>query len=395
MARTADAVIIGAGVTGASIAFHLAASGMRPLVLEQNRVASGSTGKSAAFIRMHYTNEPEARLAHFSFPYFREWADRVGHACGFARTGFLCLVRVEDGDKLRRNVAMLQRVGVETEVVEAPALNALQPHLSVEDLGPAAYEPASGYADPVATTQAFLRRAQDAGARLEEGTPVTAIRVEGGRVRGVITRTDRVDAPVVFSAAGCWSQPLLAAAGVAVDIRPVRAQIAFFARPPALKAGHLALIDAARGVYARPHGTDLTLAGIGTGQQERADPDRYQEGNDPQFVALARQTLAGRLPPVNGQPYRHGHAGLYDMSPDTRAILDRAPAIDGLFLATGFSGTGFKISPAVGAGLAEWATEGQPRSVDLTPFRLARFAEGAPIAGADEYTVPEHFGHRI
>lgn len=98
---------------------------------------------------------------------------------------------------------------------------------------------------------------------------------------------------------------------------------------------------------------------------------------------------------MDGQPFRRGHAGLYDMSPDTRAILDRAPGAEGLFLATGFSGTGFKISPAVGAGLAEWVTEGQPGSVDLKPFRLARFAEGDLIGGADEYAVPEHFGHRI
>ncbi len=395
MARTADAVVIGAGVMGASIAFHLAARGVRPLVLEQNGLASGSTGKSAAFIRMHYTNEPEARLAHFGFPYFLEWADRVGYDCGFVGTGFLCLVRAADGDKLRRNVAMLQRIGIETEVVESAGLAELQPYLCVDDLGPAAYEPRSGYADPVRATRAFMRRAQEAGARLEEGTRVEEICAEGGRVRGVATRTDRIDSPVVISAAGCWSQPLLSTAGVPVEILPVRAQLALFARPEALKAGHLMVIDAARGVYARPHGEDLTLAGIGTDLQERADPDRYQEGNDPAFIELARSTLARCLPPMDGQPFRRGHAGLYDMSPDTRAILDRAPGAEGLFLATGFSGTGFKISPAVGAGLAEWVTEGQPGSVDLKPFRLARFAEGDLIGGADEYAVPEHFGHRI
>ncbi len=395
MARTADAVIVGAGVMGASIAFHLAQRGARPLVLEQNRAASGSTGKSAAFIRMHYTNEPEARLAHYSFPSFAEWEDRVGYSCGFVRTGFLCLVRPADGDKLRRNVDMLRRLGVLTEVVQPVEIRELQPQLNTDDLGPAAYEPGSGYADPLATTQAFLRRAQDLGARVEEGVRVEAIRVEGGRARGVLTRTDRIDSPVVVSAAGCWSQPLLASAGVAVDIRPTRAQVAFFARPAELKGGHLMFIDLAGGVYARPHGPDLTLAGIGTWREERADPERYREENDPEFVDLARRTLAQRLPAIHSQAYKRGHAGLYDISPDTRAVLDEAPGAHGLFLATGFSGTGFKISPAVGAGLAEWITAGRPHSVDLKPFRLARFADGALIGGPDEYTVPAHFGHRL
>jgi sarcosine oxidase subunit beta len=395
MGRAAEAVIIGAGVMGASVAFHLAAQGMRPLVLEQNGVASASTGKSAAFVRMHYTNEPEARLAHFSFPYFAQWPDRIGYACGFTRTGFLCLVRPADGDKLRRNVAMLRRLGVETEVLEAAAVGELQPHLNTDDIGPAAYEPLSGYADPIATTRALLRRAQELGARLEEGVRVAAIRMEGGRVRGVTTSTDRIDSPVVVSAAGCWSQPLLQTAAVTIDIKPTRAQIAFFARPPELKVGHLMFIDLALGVYARPHAQDLTLAGIGTWREERADPARYAEGNDREFVELAGATLASRLPVLRGQAFKRGHAGLYDMSPDTRAILDQVPAGSGLFIASGFSGTGFKIAPAVGAGLAEWITTGRTGSLDLHPFRLTRFAEGALIAGPDEYLVPGHFGHRL
>ncbi len=395
MARTADAVIIGAGVMGASIAFHLAQRGVRPLVLEQHRAASGSTGKSAAFIRMHYTNEAEARLAHFSFPYFTEWEDRVGYRCGFQRTGFLCMVAAADAEKLRRNVTMLQRLGIRTEAVDPGALPELQPHLQVEDLGAAAWEPESGYADPVAATQALLRRAQERGARLEEGVRVEAIRVEGGRACGVHTRNDQIDSPAVFSAAGCWAPALLASAGVAVDIRPVRAQLAFFARPPALQAGLVSFIDAVGGVYARPHGADLVLAGVGTDRQATADPNRYREDSDPDVVAQALGLLTGRLPPMERQPFVRGHAGLYDMSPDTRAILDEAPDARGLFLATGFSGTGFKIAPAVGAGLAEWLTEGHPRSVDFRPFRLERFAEGQPLHGADEYSVPDHFGHRI
>jgi sarcosine oxidase subunit beta len=398
-APTADAVVIGAGVMGASIAFHLARAGLRHVaVLDKAAAASASTARSGALVRMHYTNAPETRLALASLAYFHHWGDLVGGAdadCGFQRTGFAMLVGPANADRLRRTVAMHQALGVNTRVVTPDELRDLQPGVAVDDLALAAYEPDSGYADPVATTRALLAAAKARGAILHEYTPVTAIRVQGGRVAGVDTAAGPIDAPVVVCAAGCWNDRMAATAGVTVPITPTRAQIAFFRRAPALAAGNLVLIDAALGVYTRPHGGDLTLGGIGSAAlARRVDPDAYDEHDDPDFAPRVLAKLGRRLPPTREQPYVRGHAGLYDISPDTRAIIDRAPGVAGLYLAAGFSGTGFKKSPAVGAGLAELIVEGQARTVDLHPFRYSRFAEGDTTWG-DEYELPVEFGHRF
>lgn len=399
METTADAVIIGAGVMGASIAFHLTRAGLRRVVvLERGAAASGSTGRSGALVRTHYTNAPETRLALFSLAYFQHWDDLVGGQatdCGFQRIGFAMLVGPANADRLRRAVAMQQALGVVTQVVSPADLRELQPGLVIDDLALAAYEPGSGYADPVATTRAFLVAAQARGASLREHTAVTGLLRQGERVVGVATAAGSITSPIVVCAAGCWNDRLAASVGVTVPLTVTRAQWALFGRPPAQAGRGLVLIDAALGLYTRPHGADQTLAGLGAADLARpVDRDAYREENDPDFPPRVLATLGRRLPALAGQPHQGGQAGLYDLSPDTRAIIDRAPGLEGLYLAAGFSGTGFKKSPAVGAGLAELITTGQARRVDLHPFRLGRFAEGATEWG-DEYALPVEFGHRF
>ena len=177
MPQTAEAIIIGAGVMGASLAFHLTRAGMtNVLVVDKQGLCGGMTAKSGALVRMHYTNEPEARMALASLRYFQHWRDLVGGECGFTRTGFIMTVSPGNAERLRQNVAMLQHVGVNTRVITAQELRELQPWCQVEDLVVAAYEPESGYADPRATTTAFMQRAQQQGATLREGVIVTALR---------------------------------------------------------------------------------------------------------------------------------------------------------------------------------------------------------------------------
>ena len=192
MPQTAEAIIIGAGVMGASLAFHLTRAGLHNvLVVDKKGLCGGMTAKSGALVRMHYTNEPEARMAFASLRYFQHWGDMVGGACGFTHTGFIMTVSPENAARLRHNVAMLQQVGVNTQVITAQELQALQPACQVGDLVVAAYEPESGYADPRATTTAFMQRAQQQGAMLREGVMVTGLRTAGGRVVGVDTVTPR------------------------------------------------------------------------------------------------------------------------------------------------------------------------------------------------------------
>src|SRR5262249_47479654 len=177
---------------------------------------------------------------------------------------------------------------------------------------------------------------------------------------------------------------------IAGPLAPPRGQIAFYPRPVELAQGHMVFIDGALGTYFRPHGPDLTLVGVGQWRQEAPpDPDAYNEANDPDYIPAARAKAGQRVPAFTRAAYARGHAGVYDVSRDTRAMLDRAPGIDGLYMAAGFSGTGFKISPAVGACMAELITQGRATLVDITPFRLRRFEEHEPIQGPHEYVLPE------
>jgi glycine/D-amino acid oxidase-like deaminating enzyme len=158
----------------------------------------------------------------------------------------------------------------------------------------------------------------------------------------------------------------------------------------------MVFIDGALGTYFRPHGDGLTLIGVGQWKPESPpDPDHYNHANDADFIPAAKAKAARRIPGLLQADYARGHAGIYDVSPDSRPILDRAPGIDGLYIAAGFSGTGFKISPAVGVCMAELITQGRATSVDISPFRFSRFDEQQPIRGRYEYVLPEDFGHRV
>ncbi|HSF30007.1 MAG TPA: FAD-dependent oxidoreductase [Candidatus Tectomicrobia bacterium] len=397
MPATAAVIVIGAGVMGASLAFHLTRAGLKPVtVLDKRGLCGGMTARSGALVRMHYTNEPEARMAFAALRYFQHWEDIVGGECGFTQTGFVMTVTPDNAERLRHNVAMLRRVGVNTSVLNPQELRELQPFTQVDDLAVAAYEPESGYADPRATATAFMQQALRHGATLREGVAVTAIRTTSGRVVGVDTTDGPFEAPIVVVMAGPWSDRLLRTVGIDLPLTPQRAQIAFYHRPPSLAEGHMVFIDGALGTYFRPHGEGLTLIGVGRWKSEPPpDPDHYDEGNDPDFIPAAKSKAARRIPHLQQAEYARGHAGIYDVSPDSRAILDRVPGIEGLYIAAGFSGTGFKISPTVGACMAELITQGRASLVDITPFRFSRFREHQPIRGAHEYVLPEDFGHRV
>lgn len=391
MGRTAEAIVVGAGVIGASVAFNLTRLGLRDVVvLERGTIAGAASGRSGALVRTHYTNAPEARLALAAQRWFHHWGDLVGGDCGFTETGFLQLVRSDDAGKLRANVAMLREIGADTRLLDAGEVAALQPGIAMAEGELAAYEPRSGYADPLATTRAFVAAAERGGATVIEGTAVTALRGAGGRIAGVETTSGSLDAPIVVLATGAWSVALLRPLGVGLPIRPTRAQVAFFARPSSLprgRAGHPAIIDRANGFYARPHGDDLTLVGLSAFHHTVDGPDSWHDRLDPEFPPLAVAQIARRLPTFAGAACVRGHAGPLDVTTDGKAILDRAPGTDGLYLAVGMSGTGFKKAPAIGACLAELILEGTASTAPLAPFRLARFAENDPIVGND-YTLP-------
>jgi sarcosine oxidase subunit beta len=383
MERTADVVIIGAGVMGTSTAFQLVQRGVkRVVVLEKSSVAAGSSGKSSALVRMHYTFLPEARLALASLRWFEEWKDRVGGSCGFTKTGFVRLVTPDKTHLLRQNVERLQKIGINTRLISRDDLRALDPDTDTRDIDVAAYEPDSGYADGYSTANAFMEAARRGGAMLHQGVTVTDLLVQGGRIQGVKTSAGDIAAPLVISTAGPWSGPLLRRIGVELPLVPSRHQIMILERPQDLPPSRIYITPGS--LYFRPDAAGLTLVGYGPGE-DHVDPDAYRDAVDDDIQQEGAARMAQRIPAMERARMRRGYAGCYTMTPDGKLIVDQAPGIAGLYIGAGFSGTGFKISPAVGIALAELVTQGQATTVDVLPFSARRFAEGRMLRACFEY----------
>ena len=401
--KTSDVIIIGGGIMGTSLAWQLARRGAgRVMLLERSVVAAGASGKTGALLRRHYSNRPEATLAHRGWQTFAAWSELVGGDPVHTPAGLIVTVDTSPGheanvERLYRNVALQNSIGIRSRVVTREELRELQPLATWDDVTHAAYEPDSGYVDAIAATQGMVRAAHEVGAIIREGTPVLGIETAGNRVRGVRTASGLIPAETVVVAAGPWTPRLLAGTGVEVPIKALRVQVAILQRPLAVPS-HMVLLDTAAGIFARPWAPGRTLIGVGGGDQhDPVDPDRHEQGNDPGYGQLAIDALARRIPAMKDAAYLHGHAGLYDMTPDAHPIIGAAGP-DGLYVMAGFSGAGFKKGPAAAEALTDLLlSPGGPSWVDLHPFRLERFATDAwrQPWSADEYTFSSDFGHGL
>ncbi len=386
MIERADVIIVGAGVQGASLAFHLARRGTGVLVVERESIAAGATGRSSGFVRMHYDLESDARLAWASFPYFRAWQDVVGAGdCGFVRTGFLQVMPEALAANVRANVAMQQAIGIVTGIVDRAEIARLVRGAVTEDIGIGAYEPESGYADPAGTAAGFLAAARERGARLVQGCQVLAVAVEGDAVIGVETDRGRFDAPVVVDVGGAWAARLASTVGVAVPVEAWRHDTAYFGLPPGRGPDFPIVIDEVNQVYFRPEGSDMMLVGLEAGNEIGGSPDRPLSSATEATVEDMARRVCARVPWMVDGTLRTAHGGQDGITTaDQRPILGRAGP-DGFYLACGFSGTGFKTAPAVGACLAELILDGQATTVDISGYSLDRFAEGRLLVGDHPY----------
>ncbi|CAA9578516.1 MAG: FAD dependent oxidoreductase [uncultured Thermomicrobiales bacterium] len=392
--RSADVVVIGGGVTGASTAFQLAKRGVGVTLLEQRELGAGATGKSGALVRAHYTNPVETALTLESLRIFAAWDEVVGAGSPrFEAVGFVQVVAPEDEPHLRANVAAHQALGVETAVVSAADLAEIEPLMRTDDLTHVAFEPKSGYADPLGTLYGFAAAATRHGASVREGTAATAIATDPrGRVVGVDTTRGRIATESVVLAGGAWANRLLAPLGVDLGLTPRRIQVVVFRWPRGVDQGrrHRVVIDATTHAWFRPEGATGTVIGVETGGRT-CEPDGYGETADAAYVDAARAALAHRFPAFAHATMRGAWAGMIMMSVDSRPLIGPVPEVPGLYVIAGDSGTSFKTAPAIGVCLAELLTEGTASPVDLTPFRPSRFAEGLPWR--DEHTyggVEEH-----
>jgi sarcosine oxidase, subunit beta len=381
---TADVVVVGGGVNGVSIAYALAARGVARVVLcEQAALANGASGRSSALVRMHYTNEWDARLAFASFPVFKHWPEIMGGPAVFTHTGFVNVVAPAYADALRKNVRMLRGIGVNTTAMTPGELHDLQPFANVDDLGAAAWEPDSGYADPAGTVEGFRRRASELGAQILQWTPVRKILRSESRVIGVETSAGRIDAGAVVVAAGAWAPRLCRGIGIELPARPKGLDTVQVERPPALAEPHVIFIDNVLGTYFRPESRIRTIVGVPC-QDWDVDPDAPMV-LAPGAAAVGAQMLTHRIPAMEGATLARGYRAVDCYSRDRHAILGGVDGIDGLYLATAFSGSGFKIAPAVGVCMAELILDGRAKTVDIDPFGLRRFAEGKSPEGPYPY----------
>ena len=388
MAETADVIIIGAGIHGASLAFHLAERGVKAVVLEKATVASGATGRSSGMVRMHYDVEADARLAWRSHAYFADWEHRVGGESGFTNVGFLQMVPPEEADALRHNVAMQQRIGIATGLVDADEVRRLLPGIQIEDDQVAAFEPLSGYADPTQSTGSMMAGAVARGARLVQGCSVSRVRVAGGRVVGVSTSRGDFDAPVVVDSAGAWAGRIAATVGLTLPLDVWRHDVAYVQRPPDIPR-HIAFIDFLNAFYSRPEGEHLTLVALEDGNPLTGDPDAPVDSAARGFIDKAAERVVQRLPAFARAGLHSAHSGQDGITPDQHPIIGPAGP-DGFWLNCGHSGTGFKTAPAIGSSLAQLIVDGPGANDDLSIYRLERFAAGELIVGEHPYAPIWH-----
>jgi glycine/D-amino acid oxidase-like deaminating enzyme len=389
--KTADIVILGAGVMGASIAFHLAKRGAgKIVVIEREHVARGGSGRSSALIRMHYSYPPEVQLALISLRMFQTWREIVGEPGDFRKTGFVRIVQPNEKDRLKKNVEMQRHLGVNVELIGPSDLKKLEPDWNVDNIEFAAYEPDSGYGDGAGVANDFLNRARDLGANYLPKTTATELRTEGGQVRGIVTDHGKISARVVVAALGPWTRPLIKQAGYDLPIEPEFHQVAILKNPPGMKGGGCACIDSVNETYFRSDAHDKFLVGDFYGQRD-VDPDNFpQRASDESLEGLIERACR-RIPKLLNAEVMRGVTGIYDMTPDSRPLLGEVPGIAGLFVCAGFSGMGFKISPAIGLVMSELLLDGAGKSVDIASFCPGRFAAGKAIRADYEYVDDQYF----
>lgn len=388
---TADVVIIGGGIEGAAAAWALSQRGVTDVVvLERNTVASGMTGKSSGIVRCHYGVSSLAAMATVGLEVFEKPQQFLGDQAldiGFRQTGYVVGVGAQDVDALRKSSAAQRSVGVQTEEIDADEVARMWPWADLSPFAAFGWESRGGYGDAYQTAQAFAASARGAGVRIRQGVAAAELVLDGDRVTGVRTADgDTVSAGTVVVATGVWTRPFLAKYGVDVPIRVVREQIVLIS--PGVDIGPVPVFsDLVSLQYVRPElGGEILFGNSDLSEPEDADPDAYSNRASEAFVDLTVDRVGTRFPGFPDAAITSSYAGCYDATPDWNPVIS-ATGIDGLVVAAGFSGHGFKIAPAVGRLVADLVVDGRssdPR-IPETDFRLSRFADGDLLRSPHPY----------
>jgi sarcosine oxidase, subunit beta len=379
MIDRAGIVVIGGGCMGASIAYNLCRLGYeKTVLLERNFLTSGATGRSTAVVRLNYGNEIGAKLAFEGFRVFKDFENAIGGTSNFRQVGYLGCVDEPNVDAMRESTDMQRRLGVNTRILQPSEIRGMFPRINTEGIALATYEPDSGYADAFATTFSYAKQAERMGAKILEGVAVQNVLTEGGQVKGVLTDKGKIEAPLVVAVTGVWTNKLLGPAGIHLPITVTRHEVGLF-RTPRLSGDHPVVMDFTNWVYIRPEQGGMTIVGAPRMSGGEIDPDDYDQVVGAETLERYRKGAAARLPDFESSAPRGGWTGPYDNTPDLYPILDRAPGVEGLYVAAGFSGHGFKLTPAIGRVMAEFVKNGRVKDFEIERLSLARFEKGASI----------------
>ncbi len=377
MTETADVVIIGSGIVGSSVAYHLTAAGCRNvLVIEREaHQGQGSTGKSMGGVRAQFATPVNIQMSRYSINFFAQFDEIIGHPADYRPHGYLFVATSERHlEYLKSNRERQMTFGVtNVELVTRADIVELVPQLRADDIVGGTYCPTDGFVDPHSVMMGFMLRARELGARLWLDTTVNGIEVEYGQVTGVMTTRGRVATRAVVNAAGPWAAEVARMAGASLPVVPLRRQLVPTEPFAQLPARFPMVIDMSNGFHFRREGLRILLA-----WNDPAETPGFKTDFDPAFVEKILTRAAARVPCLADAQVNAGRAwaGLYEMTPDHHAIIGAAPDVRGLYFVNGFSGHGVMHSPASGRVAAELILEGQARLIDIAPLGVERFTTG-------------------
>lgn len=383
-----DVIVIGAGVVGSSVAFHLAALGANSvLVLDRATVGAGTTAQSSGILRTHYSVRENVELARRSWGAFTDFAAYVGDedaASGLVRCGYL--IAAADDDKrapLAEALAQQQAQGIPVQRLDAAQARDLLPIADFRDAALIGFEPDAGFADAYLVATSFARAARRRGVTIRENVAVHGLSWQGGRVTGVATSEGDYACGVVVSTQNIWSAELAAWTGLALPLAPERHAVLALecaAAPYAYSMPVYKDLATPGMLYCRSYGGSQMLVSEGTAGETLASGQTEQGDISLDYVAAVGEQVAARFPAYAEAGLASSWTGVYDVTPDWNPVLGRIDGVEGLVAGFGFSGHGFKLSPAVGRVLAQEAL-GLATDVPLAPYALARFARGALLTG--------------
>jgi sarcosine oxidase subunit beta len=371
----ADVVIVGGGVIGASIAYHLAARGVRDvIVLERDRLGSGSTSRNAGGIRLQFSTEVNVRLSQRSLPRLERFADEMGVDPDFKQVGYLFLITQDrDVAAFERSLALWSRLGVPAQRMDQAQVHELFPEVRVDDVRFATFCAKDGHLDSTSLLNGYVARARERGVRFRENQPITAIDLEKGGVAGVRTPTGPIATPVVVNAAGAWAAEVARLAGIDLPVTPLRRQIFVTDPVPGLERDFPLTVEMATSFYFHRES-----GGVLMGMADPSDRPGYDDSVNWDFLPTIVERALDRMPALERANVKTGWAGFYEDTPDKHPILGTIPGVAGFVSAAGFSGHGLMHAPAAGEAIAELIVDGRT-TLDISALSYERFERGELI----------------